>query len=446
MVRFVPTAWSGAGALALVLLGTACGTDPYRGRNDLAAEAGQASLAPAELTAWLARVPNRAATVGDAGFTALTWIDYTLLAGASATGAPLLDSATAARALAPDLTLVPLRKWHDTLVARRPRVAADVPDTLYADDGLRVFQQIFLRVTDPDDVRAITALRVRAESLLITARNTTDFAALARARSEDATGPGGGWLPPGRRGAYPPEFAQSAWRIKPGEIGGVLSRGGFHVVRRPPLEEVRDRLRQYAESLATRRADSVYADSLTLARGLTLAKEVPERIRAFFADPAARSRDTAALVRWVDGEVALPEASLWIDLLPARAYLDLRVASDVVLEQFVRDLGKQKLVYTEAVKHGVGVTPGEWAVLYDGYRRAVVGALGLLGADSTNAVPADQAAARVKTLLDRFTSDATGYRALPSALAAVLRMRAGYRLHGAGLEAAVAAAPTPAAP
>jgi hypothetical protein len=234
-----------------------------------------------------------------------------------------------------------------------------------------------------------------------------------------------------------------AWRIAPGEVGGVLSRGGFHVVRRPPLEEVRDRLRVYAESLATRRADSVYADSLVLARGLTLGANVAARLRGFFGDPSVRNTDTAPLARWVDGELTLRETSAWIDMLPARAYLDLRGTSDVILERFTRDLAQQSLMLSEARKHGIDVGPADWTTLIQGYRKAVESSLGLLGADSSGAIPADQAQARVKTLLDRFTTDSTGYRPLPSALAAVLRARAGYRLHERGLRAAVAAVVQP---
>ena len=175
-----------------------------------------------------------------------------------------------------------------------------------------------------------------------------------------------------------------AWRIAPGKVGGVLSRGGFHVVRRPPLEEVRDRLRVYAESLATRRADSVYADSLVLARGLTLGENVAARLRAFFNDPSVREHRHG--VRWRDGSMASSscgDASVWIDMLPARAYLDLRGTSDVILERFTRELGQQALMLGEARKHGIDVTPSDWTALYEGYRRAVGASLALLGADSS---------------------------------------------------------------
>jgi hypothetical protein len=116
----------------------------------------------------------------------------------------------------------------------------------------------------------------------------------------------------------------------------------------------------------------------------------------------------------------------------------------VILERFVRELGLQKLMLGEAEKHGLGLTPGEWATLHEGYRRSVGASLALLGVDSgSTTIPAGEAEARVKTLLDRLTTDSTRYRSLPSALAAVLRTRSGYKLHEKGLEAAVEAAVQP---
>ena len=236
--------WLTGGWLALLMsVAAACGGEIYGGRDDIAAEAGESTLSPDQLATWVKRSPSGAPDLPIAGFVALAWVDYSLLADAASRGG-LDDSATAAAALTPDLTLVPMRRWHDTLVARRPRVAADRPDSLYADNELRVFQHIFLRISDPQDVRANSVVRDRAESLMVKVRQAgADFAALAREHSEDATGAQGGWLPPSRRGAFPPEFVRGTWRIKPGDVQGVISRGGFHIVRRPELPEVRERLR-----------------------------------------------------------------------------------------------------------------------------------------------------------------------------------------------------------
>ena len=440
---------TGGGLAVLVSLAAACGGEIYGGREDIAAEAGESTLTPDQLATWVRRSPSGAPDLPIAGFVALAWVDYTLLADAASRGS-LDDSATAAAALLPDLTLLPMRRWHDTLVAHRPRVAADRPDSLYGDNELRVFQHIFLRIRDPQDVRANTVVRERAESLMVKARQPgADFAALAREHSEDATAAQGGWLAPSRRGAFPPEFVRGTWRIKPGDIAGVISRGGFHIVRRPELEEVRERLRQYAESLATRRADSIYVDSLTTARGLTLSENVPSRLRAFFNEPSRRSENGEPLARWEGGEMSLADAALWIDLLAPRAYIDLRGTSDVLLERYTRELAQQLMLYDEAVRRGVRVTPAEWAALYEGYRRGLTASLRLLGVDSGAALAASDRQGRVTALIDQLTTDSTRWRGLPSALGAVLRARSGYRLHQPGLERAVRAAqpaPQPAAP
>lgn len=431
-----PAARSAATGLAVfALFAAACSHDVYGGREDVAAEAGQATLTPEQLAEWVSRVPSGRPTRTDAGFVALTWVDYTLLAEAAASGQPLTDSATAAAAMAPDLVLLPLRRWHDTLVQRRPRVAADRPDSLYA-GPVRVFQQIFLPVRDPQDVRAITAMRESAESLLTQVRGGASFDSLARARSADLSARNGGYLPPARRGAFPPEFERGAWRIEPGGLSGVITRGGFHIVRRPLLEEVREPLRVYAESLATRHADSVYTDSLVAAQGLALGQNVAARVRAFFNDPAVRSTDTEPLATWQGGSLDLAQASVWIDLLPPRGYLQLRGTSDVLLERFVREVAQQQILYEDAARNGIGVTAEEWVALYDGYRRSLAASLAFLGADSTGRIPAGQAQARVADLINRLTSDSTRWRPLPSALGAVLRARAGYRLHEPGLNRA----------
>ena len=111
--------------LLLFLAFVACGTGMPEGRSDIAAEAGTITLPPDRLAAWISLNPSGQATIRAAEFAALVWVDYALLAQAIEQGLPLSDSATAATALVPDIILQQLRDWHDTLVSRRPRVAAD---------------------------------------------------------------------------------------------------------------------------------------------------------------------------------------------------------------------------------------------------------------------------------------------------------------------------------
>jgi hypothetical protein len=430
----------------LIAVATACGGP--ESRSDIAAEAGGATLAPAQLGEWVAKVPGRQPTARDAEFVAIVWTDYTLLALALEQGQPLTDAATMDVALAPDLALQTLRSWHDTMVARRPPIAPGLIDSMYTQDSVRVFQHILLRVSDPQDVRQVGAARALADSLFRQAQDSTsDFSALARARSQDsATASTGGFLPVGGRGTMPPEFERNAWQIGPGQVAGLASRFGVHIVRRPPLAEVRERITQYAESLATRRADASHLDSLTSASGLVVTDQAVSSLRAFFADPSTRTAGTA-LATWKGGQLGLPEVARWIDVLPPRGYLDLRGASDLGLEAFVKELAQQQLLLQEATSAGIAVSPADRATLDSAYLRNLSAAVALLGVtDSARTVPAGEGAKRVASLLEGLTTNRQAWRPLPGALGAVLRERAGYRLHqggiGAALEAARAARPT----
>ena len=432
--------------LLLSVLAACGGPD---GRADVAAEAGGESLSPDGLATWVARVPSGQPTTRDAEFVAIVWVDYTLLAAAGgSTG--LTDSTTVTAALLPDLSLLTLRQWHDSLVARRPRVAAGVVDSLYAGNDVRIFQQILIPLKDQQDVRAIAAARAQVDSLLAQLRNGADFAQLARARSQDSTSRAGGFLPVMRRGMPPPQFERAAWPIKPGAIGVVPSPSGIHVLRRPGLADVRDRLLGYAQSLATAKADSLHLDSLTTARHLTVTEKAVPALRAWFEDPASRRTTPDPLVTWDSGKLGLTELAPWIDLLAPRAYLDLRGASDLTLERFAKEVGQQHLLLEEARTDGAGVTPVDRAALDGSYLRSLRESLSLLGASDSTILPKGEGPTRVAALLDGFVADKIRWRPLPSALAAVLRERSGYRLHQAGIEAAVKAArervpPKPAA-
>jgi hypothetical protein len=446
-MRVVPCAVRWMYVLALFSLAglVACGGST--GRSDMAAEAGGESLAVERLAGWVARVPSGRPTVRDAEFAATVWVDYTLLAQAAARGDSLTDTETVTAALLPDLTLLTLRTWHDSLVARRAPLPADLPDSLYAQDSVRVIQHILLRVTNPQDLQAISVLRSQADSLLAVVRAGTPFDVVARARSDDSSSAAnGGYLPVSRRGAFPPEFERGAWALKPGDLGGVGSRAGFHLIRRPPLDEVRGRLSRYADSLATRRADSLHLDSLATTRRLAVTETAVPTLRAFFLDPASRT-DSVPLATWEGGSLALAQIAAWIDLLPPRGYLDLRGASDLTLEAFVREISRQQLLLEEATAAGIRVSSADRASLDAAYRRRLRESLASLGLlDSTATLPAGEAPGRVAALMDGLTTDRVRWQPLPSALGAVLRSRAGYRLHQAGIEAATTEARAQATP
>lgn len=424
---------SGLATALLAWLAGSCEAAPT-GREDVAAEAGAEVLLPERLATWLARVPSGQPTARDAETVALVWTDYSLLQQALAAGRSLTDSAALETVLEPDRLLLTIRIWHDTLASRRPPLAPDRADSLYAGSH-RLFQHILIRF-NPDDARSVADARRRADSALAAARGGEDFAAVARRYSEDPTAVGGGYLPVRNRGEMSPEFARSAWPLAPGQVEAFTSRLGVHLVRRPPLAEVRDRFLAYADTVATRLADADHAEALRGETGYTFAPGALGALREFFEDPTAR-RNEATLATWKGGALSLEQAATWIELLPAASYVELRGASDNTLEDFVRDVALQYMLRQQADSAGVVPTAAESAQLVQAYRRALRESLALLGVnDSLPSLSPGQGAGRVAALVEGLTADRVRWRPLPSALGAWLRRELGYRLYRAGLERA----------
>jgi parvulin-like peptidyl-prolyl isomerase len=95
--------------------------------------------------------------------------------------------------------------------------------------------------------------QAEAEAILKELQAGTDFAELAKAKSQDTgSAEKGGDLGPLRRGQTVPEFEEEAFRLKDGELSAVIqTQYGFHILRGgphatvvQPFDEVKDRIRQ----------------------------------------------------------------------------------------------------------------------------------------------------------------------------------------------------------
>lgn len=92
---------------------------------------------------------------------------------------------------------------------------------------------ILIRVPQGADEKTKAAARTRAEGLHKRAAGGEDFAALAKATSEDTgSAPNGGSLGFFTRGQMVPLFEQAAFALKPGEVSAVIeTQFGFHIIK-----------------------------------------------------------------------------------------------------------------------------------------------------------------------------------------------------------------------
>ena len=434
-------------APALVLSGSLVGCD--RARDLFTAHAGTAAEAAGqELTAErLAQIMSSAKgarlTRDAAEMVANVWIDYSLLAQAVARGELPVDSASVAEAVWPEVAEIKGTRWHDTLMARRSALPPTAVDSLYRQNDQRLFQHILFAARSNADDTVRTAKRKQAEATLTRLRKGAGFGGLASRLSED---PGSrsdsGFLPLGPRGRFVASFDSAAWSLQPGETSGVVETPyGYHILRRPGLEEVRERLGDLLVAQVGMRLDSMYMDSLAAANQVKVVRDAPAAMRTAIQDPSEAVESARPLVQFTGGALTTRDYLRWVNALPPQYSARLRTADDSALNQFATALAQNTLLLRDAEAGGIRLTPEEWTELTQRYRAQLDTLRKDMGLDTPDltdkSVPAAQraslAADKVTAYFDRLNDGKSRLRPLPVALATLLRGRLQSRVDDAGL-------------
>jgi hypothetical protein len=437
--------------LALLSAGGLIACDNFRdlftAHADVAAQAGDQQLTPQRLgdimTGGKGIRPNREA----ANFVSNIWVDYSLFAQAVASGKLPLDSASIAKAVWPELAELRGSHWHDSLMARRSTIGPHSADSVYQGSDVRVLQHILYRVAASAVPEVRNVARKKAEGTLARIKRGADFGQLASQLSED---PGSkqdrGFLPPSPKGRFVPAFDSAGWSLAPGAVSGVVETPfGYHIIKRPSREAVRDRIQAYLVQSAGSRLDSIYMDSLALQNQIKVAKDAPSAMRAANQDPEEARNSKKALATFKGGALTVGEFLRWIQALPPQYAAQLRQADDSMLSQFARVLSQNVLLLRQADSAKIQVTPDEWKTMADNYRGQLDTLRREMGLDTaslwdTTAAVADRdkvAAMKVDQYFDGLIAGKSRLRPLPSALAGVLRDESSYRLYDAGINRAV---------
>lgn len=441
---FVPVVVLAAGLAA-------CGSfrDLFSAHADAAADAGGQRLSPERLGQIMNSAkgvrPNREA----ANFVSNVWIDYTLFAQAVADGKLPLDSASIAKAVWPELAELRGSHWHDTLMARRSKIGPHDADSVYRGSQVRVLQHILFRVAPNAVPEVRNVARKKAEGTLAKVKGGADFGVVASQVSEDPGSKGDkGFLPPSPKGRFVPAFDSVGWSLAPGAVSGVVETPfGYHIIKRPAEDAVRDRLTTYLLQSAGARLDSIYMDSLAIKADIKVAKGAAKTMRAASLNPEEARGSPKKLTTFNGGELTVGEFLRWIQALPPQYANQLRQADDSMLTQFAKVLSQNVLLLRQADSAKIEVTPEEWQSMAANYRaqvdtlRVEMG-LGLESAalwDSTVAKTDRKkvAAVKVEQYFDQLVSGKSRLRPLPSALAGILRDRYDYKIYGSGINRAV---------
>jgi len=428
---------------------TACGSfrDLFSAHADAAAEAGDQRLTSQRLSQIMSGGKGMRASRDAANYISNLWVDYSLFAQAVADGKLPVDSASVAQALWPEVAELRGSHWHDSLMARRSKISPSAADSVYRGGGVRVLQHILFRVPQNAVPEVRDSARKKAETTLVKVKRGGDFGQLAAQLSED---PGSkvdkGFLPASPKGKFVPAFDSAGWSLAPGGVSGVVETPfGYHIIKRPSEDAVRDRITQYLVQNAGSRLDSIYMDSLAIIHKIKVASGAAATMRAAGEDPEAARKSKKAITTFKGGELTASEFIRWVKALPPQYASQLKQADDSMLTQFAKILTQNILLLRQADSAKIGVTPAEWKGMEQRYRgqldtlRTEMGLDTAALWDSTSA-KGDRhkvAAMKVDLYFDGLIAGKSRMRPLPSSLATLLRDRSEYRIYDGGINRAV---------
>jgi peptidyl-prolyl cis-trans isomerase D len=424
--------------------------DAFSARPDVVARANDQTLSVerlATLTGGSKQVPIDPLTLGRLS---QAWVDYALFVQAVAAGQDLRDSATVTAAMWPLVAQLKLERLHDRLVATRATLSAAQVDSAYQKGDTRLLQHILFQVP-PSAAPAVDAQKRRqAEQVLAQARSAgRGFAQLAARYSED---PGskvqGGALGVAERGAFVPAFEDAGWQLPPGGVSPLVkSPFGYHIIRRPPLAEVRDSFRAGVERGLVYRFDSLYNDSLTTKRHIEPVGRAVDRAKAAAQDldNARGSRQVLVTYRGGSGAFRVRDLARWLAAIDPGIAQALPSATDEQITQFLKFLVQRQVQLEQADSAGITLTRDDWAQL----RMQHDSALSIL-ATVLNLTPGmlqDSAAtpeartrfamARVEDYFDRVVSRRARFFPIPPFLGETLRARGTWSVDQAGVRRAL---------
>jgi len=439
-----------AAAAALAVSTTACEglKQAFSAHVDTAARAGTQELSVERLAALLGEstvLPR--ADVGNA--IANAWVDYQSLAAAAASGDTTINQKTMDAALWAAVANVKARKYY-ALVSKGWGATDTAAARKMYDNGDILAASHILILTQGATPAQKAALKAKAEALRAQA-TSSNFAALARTNSMDRqSAQRGGSLGLFPRGAMVPQFEQALLALKPGQISPVVeTQYGYHIIRRPTYDEVKNDVLQAAHGRSLQVAESTFVTKLQSDGKLALRSNAATTARSVITNPGAHLNDNTTIATSAAGNFTAGRLAQWMETFPpmvqAQQRAQLPQAPDSVLQMFVKQFVTNDLVIHEADSLKLGLAPEEMAALRTGFIQARDQAWKQLGVDpksladsaKTPAARATLAAARVEKYMDALVAGHAQYVQVPGPVSEVMRQEEHGSVNQAGVDRAV---------
>lgn len=435
--------------LVLMPLAVGCSgvRDAFTPRADVVARANDQTLGVERMAGWTSG--SKQVPLEPLAFSRLAniWVDYALFAQALASGQDLRDSATVVAAMWPIVSQIKWERFHDKLNTAATFTDKQV-DSAYEAGQVRLFQHILFQVPPNAAANVDGQKRRQAEQVLAQARSAgAGFGRLASRHSDD---PGsktqGGSLGVRPRGEFVPAFEDAAWQLPPGGVSPVVkSQFGYHIIRRPPIAEVRDSFRVGVEDRKQYLGDSLYLDSLSIKRRIEPVSRAPAYVRAAMQDVDASRKSRRKLVNYRGGSIRVRDLVRWVGAMDPSVTQALQQESDERINQFLKAIAQRDLLLKQADSAQVVLTPEDWQqirVQHDtalGMLQSVLSLSPELLRDSASSERdrVNLAMGRVDSYMGRVVQGRARFFPVPQFLGETLRLRGDWNVDEAGVRRAL---------
>jgi parvulin-like peptidyl-prolyl isomerase len=439
-----------AGVAVVVLLAAGC-EGAFSSRVDVAATASGAELPVAVLAEVFAQNRQLPLRRDVAEGLALLWVDFTLFANQVARGDSLLDSLTVLAATWPDVQQTLASAYHTRLFGDSMQLDSARIDSIYAAGDYRIVQHVLFRAADTNTAEVQGLKRAQAEYVRGQLRRGEVTWSEAVSVTDE---PGGverdGSLGLVARGELVDAFEEVAFALAPGEMSNVVRTStGFHIVRRPPLADVREAFRAAVQKRLDEDADSLYLEQLEDKWEIEVRRGAVPAVREMAIDPLRAKQSAKVIGSHREGAFRVRDLARWLQGMDPQIRQGLVSGSDEQIQAMVRTLIRNEVLIREARSADVALTPDNFETLKDYLRRRIALVRGHLKlVDDTiaeyRALPApaqqERVQRRVTAHLQDLARENRSARIVPPFLADHLRDQAQWDIVPAGIERAIAQA------
>ena len=373
------------------------------------------------------------------------WVQYALFLQRLAVGDSLVDTAAVLEAMWPEVLIGTVDNYYDRLVAEQMTLGPEQIDSAYNAGDHRLIDHILIATGVGFSPAENEQRRRRADAIQ---------ARLARggawereiANSDDlSTQHAGGRLGLITIGERVPEFEQVAFELEPGEISEVVqTRFGYHVIRRPALEDTGGDFERFVTDVLVERWKADYLADVSQRRKLRVLDEGPEIMR----DAADRPIRVLALEpsrvigTYEGGELTDLNFIGWLQALPSWEHMSIEGAGDEELKEKARLAMQNDILFLEAKSVGTRLNDQQFELIKGQLERRLKTLRSAMRVDSVMAGAAPENRDRVaKAVLDEYVTRVfTTYRnvqVVPPFLARKLRAESDWKFSYPALNRAI---------